>query len=53
MNLIGLKRMILGLQIMLLGGFIMIDPSSSLGGIEFGIVIVGLIVGVSGYGKDD
>jgi len=48
-----LKTMILGTMIMLLGGFIMADPSSSLGGLEFLIVLIGLIIGVFGFFKKD
>lgn len=38
---------------MLFGGIIMIDPTSTLMGIEFGLVIVGLAVGISGYIQND
>jgi dipeptide/tripeptide permease len=48
-----LKTMILGTMIMLLGGFIMADPSSSLGGLESLIVLIGLIIGVFGFFKKD
>jgi len=48
-----IKTMILGVQIMLLGGFIMLDPSSDLGGIEFLIVLVGLLIGVFGLFQKD
>lgn len=48
-----LKRMILGLAIMLFGGFIMIDPSSSIDGLEFVIVIFGLMIVFSGYSQDE
>lgn len=53
MNLKPIKTMILGVQIMLLGGFIMLDPSSNLRGIEFLIVLVGLLIGVFGLFQKD
>jgi len=53
MNLKTIKTMILGTMIMLLGGFIMADPSSSLGGLEFLIVLIGLIVGIFGFFQKD
>ncbi|NOR46428.1 MAG: hypothetical protein GQ533_00030 [Methanosarcinaceae archaeon] len=49
----GIKTMILGIQIMLFGGFIILDPSSNLGGIEFFIIIVGLLTGVFGFLQND
>ncbi|KAF5420158.1 MAG: hypothetical protein C5S44_08975 [Candidatus Methanocomedens sp.] len=49
----GIKTMILGIQIMLVGGFIILDPSSNLGGIEFFIIIVGLLTGVFGFLQND
>lgn len=45
----GIKAMILGVQVMILGGFIMIDPSSNLGGFEFLLLIIGLSIGIFGF----
>ena len=53
MNLKPIKTMILGTMIMLLGGFIMVDQSSNLGGAEFFIVLIGLIIGIVGLFQKD
>ena len=53
MNLKPIKTMILGTMIMLLGGFIMLDPSSDLGGLEFLIVLIGLVIGIVGLFQKD
>lgn len=49
----GVKVMLLGLSIILSGGIIAVDPSSSFGGIEYLIVLVGLIISIVGFGKVD
>ncbi len=49
MTIKGFKTMILGLAIMLFGGFIMLDPSSSIGGLEFGMVLFGLLIVIYGF----
>lgn len=53
MNLQPIKTMILGTMIMLLGGIIILDQSSNLGGIELFIVLVGLIIGIIGLFQKD
>ncbi len=53
MNIKGTKTMILGVQIMLLGGFIIIDPKSNLNGIEYVIVMAGLLLGIIGFSQND
>jgi len=53
MNLKPIKTMILGTMIMLLGGFIMLDPSSDLGGLKFLIVLIGLVIGIVGLFQKD
>jgi len=53
MNLKPIKTMILGTMIMLLGGFIMLDQSSDLGGLEFLIVLIGLVIGIVGLFQKD
>ena len=45
--------MILGTMVMLLGGFIMLDQSSDLGGLEFLIVLIGLVIGIVGLFQKD
>jgi|LGVD01.1.fsa_nt_gb hypothetical protein len=53
MNLQPIKTMILGTMIMLLGGIIILDQSSDLGGIELFIVLIGLIIGMIGLFQKD
>jgi len=48
MNLKPIKTMILGIQLMLLGGFMILDPTTSLGGIEHALMFIGLLIGVFG-----
>jgi len=49
----GLKIMLLGINITLLGGIIAVDPNSNLGGIEYLIVLLGLIISIIALGKKD
>lgn len=49
----GIKVMLLGINITLLGGIIAVDPNSNLGGIEYLIVLLGLVVSIMGFGKND
>ena len=49
----GVKVMLLGINITLLGGIIAVDPNSNLGGIEYLIVLLGLVVSIIGFGKKD
>jgi len=53
MNLKPIKTMILGTMLILLGGFIMLDPSTNLGGLEFLIILIGLIIGIVGLFQKD
>lgn len=48
-----MKVMLLGLAIILVGGIIAIDPDSSLEGFEYIIVLLGLIVSIIGFGKNN
>lgn len=48
-----LKIMLLGISIILFGGIIAVDPNSNLGGIEYLIVLLGLIISVVGFAKRD
>jgi uncharacterized membrane protein HdeD (DUF308 family) len=48
-----IKTMLLGIMIILFGGFILLDPASSLGGIEFFIIVIGLIIGFFGMIQKD
>lgn len=43
-----IKTMLLGIMIMLFGGFTILDPASNLGGIEHFMVFIGLIIGIFG-----
>jgi hypothetical protein len=49
----GVKIMLLGLSITIFGGIIAVDPSSSLGGVEYIISLFGLIISAIGLGKKD
>jgi len=49
----GIKIILFGLNITLIGGIIAIDPNSNLGGIEYLIVFLGLIISAVGLGKKD
>ena len=49
----GVKVMLLGINITLLGGIIAIDTNSSLGGVEYLIVLLGLVVSIIGFEKKD
>jgi len=49
----GLKIMLYGINITLLGGIIAVDPDSNLGGIEYLIAISGLLISFLGLLKKD
>ncbi len=49
----GLKIMLLGINITLFGGIIAVDQNSNLGGVEYLIALLGLIISIIGLGKDD
>lgn len=49
----GLKIMLLGINITLFGGIIAVDPNSNLGGIEYIIALLGLLISIFGLGKKD
>lgn len=44
-----INLMILGIEITLVGGIIAIDPNSNLGGIEYIIIFLGLILNIIGF----
>ena len=49
----GSKLMLLGINITLFGGIIAVDPNSNIGGIEYLISLIGLILSIIGFGKKD
>lgn len=49
----GYKLMLLGINITLLGGIFAVDPDSNLGGIEYLIAILGLIISAIGLRRKD
>ena len=49
----GIKLMLLGITITLIGVIIAIDTNSNLGGIKYLITLLGLIFSVVGLGKKD
>lgn len=48
-----IKLMLLGISFMILGGILVLDTATSIGGIEYIIVLLGLIVSIIGFPKDD
>lgn len=49
----GFKLMLLGINITLISGIIVVDSNSNLGGVEYLIALIGLIVSIIGLGKKD
>lgn len=49
----GIKLMLFGISITLIGGIIAIDPNSNFGGFEYLIVFIGFIISIIGLGKKD
>ncbi|WP_088103163.1 hypothetical protein [Halalkalibacter urbisdiaboli] len=49
----GIKFMLLGLSIILVGGIITVDINSNLGGFEYLMVLIGLIISIVGFVKDN
>lgn len=53
MNTKPIRTMLLGLMILLAGGFILVDPNSDMLGFEFLLILVGLGLGVYGFNLKD
>jgi len=49
----GFKTMLLGINITLIGGIIVVDPNSNLAGIEYLIAFSGLMISLIGFIKKD
>jgi len=49
----GIKLMLLGISVILCGGIIAVDVNSSLGGFEYLIVLIGLVVSIAGFSKKE
>ena len=49
----GVKLMLLGISIILVGGIIAVDPNSNLGGFEYLIILIGFFLSVGGFAKDN
>ena len=49
----GIKLILLGINITLFCGIIAIDPNSDLGGIEYLIGLIGLVISIVGVAKKD
>jgi len=49
----GIKIMLLGINITLLGGIIAVDPNSNLAGIEYLIAFSGLLISLAGLIRKD
>lgn len=48
-----LKLMTLGICFILFGGVLFLDSSTSIGGIDFFIMLIGLILSIVGFLKND
>jgi len=49
----GIKIMLFGLNLTLIGGIVAVDPNSNLNGIEYLIALAGLIISAIGLRKND
>lgn len=49
----GLKVMLLGLNLMILGGIVAVDPDSNLAGFEYLTILLGFIISFIGLRKKD
>ena len=50
----GIKLLLFGIMFILIGGFILVDTSSSLGGYgEILLFVIGIVLGVIGLRKND
>lgn len=49
----GIKLMLLGISVILCGGIIAVDVNSSLGGLEYLFVLIGLVVSIAGFSKKE
>ncbi len=45
--------MLLGISFMILGGILVVDTATSIGGMEYIILLSGLVVAVVGFLKED
>ncbi|QOR37044.1 hypothetical protein IMX26_04280 [Clostridium sp. 'deep sea'] len=52
-NFSGIKVILIGISIILVGGIIAVDTRSDLGGYEYLVVFLGLIIAAIGFGKKD
>lgn len=53
MNSKPIRYMILGLMILLVGGFALVDPNTDILGFEFLLILVGLGLGIYGFNLKD
>ena len=49
----GLRIMLLGINLTLFGGILVLDPKTNLGGFAYLIVLLGLSISVFGLGKNE
>ena len=49
----GLQAMVLGIEVTLVGGIMAVDPNTSLGGLEYIFVLIGLILNIIGFKSGD
>ena len=53
MNTKPIRTMLLGLMILLTGGFTLVDPNTDMLGFEFLLILVGLGLGIYGFNLKD
>ncbi|HEY3344447.1 MAG TPA: hypothetical protein VGJ97_05950 [Anaerolineaceae bacterium] len=53
LKLQSLKIMLLGMMFMLLGAVIAVDTHINIGGFEFVLLLVGLLMGLIGFWRED
>jgi hypothetical protein len=52
-NIAGMKFMLMGISIILVGGVLILDENTRLAGFEYIIIFTGLIFGVIGFVKEN
>ncbi len=53
LRLQSLKIMLLGMMFMILGGVMAVDTRINLGGLEYFFLVVGILMGIIGFWRED
>ncbi len=53
LKLQSLKIMLLGMMLMILGAALAVDTRISLGGLEYFLMVIGLLMGIIGFWRED